>query len=255
MPEAPAEQDQPIDAPEAPETDQPDGAEESFTDSYNPSELPDDVRPHVEAAYKQLQSAYTQKTQSLAGERREAEQATQVINALRNPNPQIRAATLAQLGIDERAALEMFGYQVPEEEEDEDLGLDEVRDPRVDSLLQERAKEKADEELKDTFAGHVEALEEAEKRELSPGEHKALWRNVQGDLATNGTANVQEIWAEMKGLYSEREKALLDPKRNTPRPPGGGKPGSRTVDLSKESDEEFLQRTAAAADEARASAQ
>ncbi|HET7455389.1 MAG TPA: hypothetical protein VFJ76_07710 [Solirubrobacterales bacterium] len=253
MPEAPAEQEQPTTEPEAPETDQPEGEEESFTDSYNPNDVPEEARPQLEAAYKQLQSAYTQKTQGLAEERREAEQARAVVDALQNPNPQIRAATLARLGIDERTALEMFGYQPPEEGDDDFDDLAEVRDPRVDKLLQEREAEQASAQLEDDFAGAVEGIEKAEKRELSAKEHNTLWRIVQGDLAAHGTANVEQIWAEVKDQYSEREKALLDPKRTTPRPPGNGSSASRTVDLSKETSEERKERMADAVAAAQAS--
>jgi hypothetical protein len=250
MPEAPSTEDQPIEAPAPPENpDQPSGDQEpaSLAD-FDPSEIPENAdREWFENRIKGFQADYTKKTQGIAEERREAEQAQQVISALRNPNPQIRAATLAHLGIDERTALELFGYQL-EQEDDELADLDEIRDPRVDKLLQEWESEKANDELKDNFAAEVERLEGVEKRELSPKEQKALWRNVQGDLAAYGTANVEEIWSEMKELYSDREKALLDPKRTTARPPGNGGSGSRTVDLSKETPEERRERMASAAD-------
>jgi hypothetical protein len=254
MPEAPSLEDQPIndDAPDAPElSDQPSGDEDSLPE-FDYSGIPDDQRESVEGRIKGFQAKFTQAQQGLAEARRDAEQAQQVVTALRNP--QTAPDVLRQLGYSPEQVVQMMGYQLPEDEDDE-LDLDEVHDPRVDALLQEREQEKAQDRLLDDFAGHVEGIEQAEKRELSPGEQKILWRNVQGDLATNGTANVQEIWAELKAEYSDREKALLDPKRNTPRPPGGGKPGSRTVDLSKESDEDFVRRMANAVDEARASAQ
>lgn len=256
MPEAPAEQDQPIDALEAPETDQPEGAnEESFTDSYNPSELSDDVRPHVEAAYKQLQSAYTSKTQSLAEERREAEQAKQIMQALQNP--QVAPAVLANLGYDEKKLLEMYGYSVGDDEPADEPDLyDEVEGLKQWKAQQEQtAKQAAQEEaVTDYIAENIEAMEKKAQREFTTEEQQLLDAYARA-YAKNGVPDVEGAYNLLTGALKSREKALLDPKRNTPRPPGGGKPGSRTVDLSKESDEEFVNRMAQAVDAARASAQ
>jgi hypothetical protein len=255
---APAEQDQPIDAPEAPETDQPTGGdEESFTDSYNPDELPEEARGAYEEAYKRLQGAYTQKTQTLAEERREAETATQIINALRNPNPQLRAATLAHLGIDERAALEMYGYQAEEQEPDE-FTDPEDRIARLEQTLAQRQQaEQAQQQeaaVTDYIAEQIEALEGKVDREFEKEEQQFLDAYAR-QFARNGVPDVEGAYKLLDNIGKSREKAVLDPKRNVPRVPGNGKSASRTVDLSKESNEERKARMAEAVEQAAASAQ
>jgi hypothetical protein len=256
--EAPAEQDQPTSAPEAPETDQPTGGEESFTDSYNPSELPDEVRPHVEAAYKQLQSAYTSKTQSLAEERREAEQAQQIIAALKNP--QVAPAVLAQLGYDERKMLELYGYQPGEEESDEFADPDERIARLEQTLAQQQQAEQAQRQesaVTDYIAGEIEALEKKLGREFDEGEQKVLdaYARQFAKQTPDGrlVPDVEGAGQLLSGILSSHEKALLDPKRKAPRVPGNGGSGSRTVDLSTETKEERVARMAEAADAAIAS--
>lgn len=246
---APAEQDQPIDAPEAPETDQPTGGEEeSFTDSYNPSELPENVRPHVEAAYKQLQGAYTQKTQSLAAERREAEQAQRLIESLQDP--QIAPAALAQLGYDERKLLELYGYQVGDDEPDDDFD-EEFRDPRVDALLADRQAETRQGEVTRYVESEIEALAKKRGSEISDDEQAALDFIGQG-LSGKDVPDVQAADKFLEGVVKARVKEILKPKTPTRRP-GSGAPGSRTVDLSKETPEERLERLEHVADQARGS--
>lgn len=255
MPEAPAEQDQPtVDAPEAPKTDQPTGSEEeSFTDSYDPSELPEEARGAYEEAYKRLQGAYTKKTQSLAEERREAEQAQQVVQGLRNP--QVAPAILSQLGYTEKEILEMFGYQ-PEEDPTEEPDLYEEVQGLKQTLAQRDAAEKAaqqEEAVTDYIAEQIEAMEKEAGREFDPEEHQLLYTFAQANPDGQGLPDVKGGYGLLSGILSSREKALLDPKRATSRPPGNGKTASRTVDLSKETPEERRERMAEAAAAAQAS--
>ena len=254
MPEAPAEQEQPTTETEAPETDQPTVTEEeSFTDSYNPNEVPEEALPQLEAAYKQLQSAYTQKTQGLAEVRREAEQAQQLQDALRDP--QVAPMVLKQLGYTEKEILEMFGYQP---EEDDDLPPDETErlDRLEQSLSQREAAEQAaqqEEAVTDYIAEQIEALEKEAGREFDVEEHQLLDTFARANADQQGYPNVKGGYGLLSGILSNREKALLDPKRTTARPPGNGGSGSRTVDLSKETPEQRRERMANAVGASQAS--
>jgi DNA-directed RNA polymerase beta subunit len=253
MPEAPAEQEQPTTEAEAPETDQPTVEEESFTDSYNPNEVPEEARPQLEAAYKQLQSAYTQKTQGLAEVRREAEQAQQLQDALRNP--EVAPMVLKQLGYTEKEILEMFGYQP---EEDDDLPPDETErlDRLEQSLSQREAADQAaqqEEAVTDYIAEQIEALETEAGREFDAEEHQLLDTFARANADQQGYPNVKGGYGLLSGILSNREKALLDPKRTTQRRPGNGSSGSRTVDLSKETPEERRERMASAVGASQAS--
>src|SRR2546430_2455221 len=98
---APVEPDQPQVEPSAPaappETGQ--GAEPQpspFDEKFDPASLPDELRP----AYNQMRADYTQKTQSLADQRREAEQYQQIVGALTSDDPEMRTAALTALGYD-----------------------------------------------------------------------------------------------------------------------------------------------------------
>lgn len=240
---APAEQDQPIDAPEAPETDQPTGGEESFTDSYNPAELPDEARGAYEEAYKRLQGAYTQKTQSLAEERREAEQSRQMMAALQNP--QTRAAVLQQFGI------EMVDDEDELPDEEPDL-YDRLE--RVEGQLtqREQAEQQArqQEAVTDFVAEQIESLEKSEDREFDAKEHQLLDAYAKAFPTPEGYPNVKGAYELLTGIVSERQKAWVESKK-APRRPANGTPASQAADLSNP--ETRRQRMAEAAEAARAS--
>lgn len=88
----------------------PDG-DESFT-NFRIEDVPEEYREHVEKAYKQLRADYTRKTQSLAQERREAENAMAFIAALQSEDQ--RADALRQIADaygGEQALLDILGYE------------------------------------------------------------------------------------------------------------------------------------------------
>lgn len=231
--EAPAEQDQPV-TPEAPETDQPTEGEESFTDSYNPSELPEDVRPHVEAAYKQLQSDYTTKTQSLAEERREAEQAQAIIEGLQNP--ELAPLYLKQLGYDpnDPQFLGMLGYELADDEMDEDEYVDpEDRINRLESFLAEQENQRFQEQqmaqVEDLIA---EGIEKMEGDEPFDEDEIAIIRNyAETHPDPRGMPNVKGGVDLLRGIVSKKQQAWIDSKKS-PRAPGSGSNAKRQVDLS-----------------------
>jgi hypothetical protein len=245
MPEAPAEQDQPT-TPEAPETDQPTGGnEESFTDSYDPSELPEEARSAYEAAYKRLQGDYTKKTMSLAEERQEAEQAQQIINALANPESQ--ADVLKHFGIN----------LVDDSEDDEDLFDEADPNQRIDQLEQmlqgqqaEQQAIQASEQELGYIASEIEALENDRDEEFSAEEQQFLADIARANPAQNGAPDVKKAAQLLTGLYDQRQKAWIESKK-APRRPVGGTPASKAADLTNP--EERRRVMAEAADAARAS--
>lgn len=242
------------DGTEVPGNGQGQGAEEeSFIDSSDLNEIPEELRPQMEALQKEWQGKYTQKRQADKQEieeaRREAQQGKQLQEALQNP--QVAPAVLAQLGYSEKQILEMYGYQ-PEEEEE--LGFDDP-DERISRLEQtlaqrDQAEQSArfEEEVTDTIAGQIEQLEQKEDREFDPEEHQLLDTYARA-YAKNGVPDVEGAYKLLSGIVDSRQKQWIESKK-TPRPAGGGKAGSRTVDLSKETPEERKERMATAVSEA-----
>jgi len=238
-------EDQPTDAPEAPETDQPTGGdEESFTDSYNPNEVPEEARPQLEAAYKQLQSAYTQKTQSLAQERQEAKQAQEVVQALANPEtaPEV---------------LKFFGLELEQEEQEPEFPLDpEERIDQMESQFQQWQQQQAEAmqaaQQEDELISQIESLEEKAGREFNEKEIKLLSGQINEPQALHDL--LEEISGERQKQW---EEDFRKGKTRTPRAPGSGTPASKAVDLSKLSGRELReaqdQLAAEAAEEAMAS--
>jgi hypothetical protein len=243
---------------ETPEAGQGEGGEgESFIDSFNLDDVPEDARPHVEALQKEWKANYTQKRQADKQEvteaRREAEQAQQLQDALRNP--EVAPMVLKQLGYTEKEILEMFGYQP---EEDDDLQPDETE--RLDRLEQSLSKREAadqaaqqEEAVTDYIAEQIEALETEAGREFDAEEHQLLDTFARANADQQGYPNVKGGYGLLSGILSNREKALLDPKRTTQRPPGNGSSASRTVDLSKETPEQRRERMADAVSASQAS--
>lgn len=137
----------------APAQDQPDVVEaptptvepDSFS-KFNLAEVPEEHRPFVEQAYKQLQGDYTRKTQKLATEGR-------LLDSLQNEATRGEALQkLTEMVGGEQALLAALGYDVNEEGEDNpEFGYDEPdeQDP-LDALRAE-----------------VEALKQARQQELS----------------------------------------------------------------------------------------
>jgi len=162
---------------------------------------------------------------------------------------------LKQLGYTEKEILEMFGYQ-PEEDPDEEPDLYEEVQGLKQSLSQREAAERAaqqEEAVTDYIAEQIEALEKEAGREFDAEEHQLLDTFARANADQQGYPNVKGGYGLLSGILSNREKALLDPKRTTARPPGNGGSGSRTVDLSKETPEQRRERMAEAVGSSQAS--
>lgn len=155
-------QDQPT--PEAPPTDGTSAGtgpnlEQAFEENFDPSTLPDELAP----AYKQLQAAWTRKTQSLAEQRKEAENAQRFLEALQSEEHRPTALkNLAESLGGEEAILAALGYDVddPELEDDPEFDLDDPAQAALARVQQLEAKLAERETAEQTKAR--EAAEQAE---------------------------------------------------------------------------------------------
>lgn len=211
--EAPENQDQPINetAPDAinSQTDQA-SAEESFTDSYNPDELPEEARAAYDSAYKRLQADYTRKTQEVSEQRREAEQAQQLVSALRNPTTQAQA--LSMLGLElEGEGDDEYGYKDPDERID-----------KLEQMLQERERETQESKQMEAEANHIDSelgrLSKADGRDLENNEVELIVSYALANRLGDGTPNVEAGYRQLQALYSEAQKRHIESKRNAPAP-------------------------------------
>lgn len=233
--EAPAvEQDQPT-TPEAPETDQPTGdPEESFTDAFNPNDLPEEVRPVYEEAYKRLQGDYSRKTAEISQERQEAQEYRDFITAIQN-DPAARDAWLQQ----------EFGYEFEDEgAEEEYLDPEDELRARVEQLeghlTQQQQSELAarqEDETTEFVAEEIEALEKSQGDdfEFSPQELAFISTYAHTHPQQNGAPDVKGAGAALNGMLDQRKQQWVESKKS-PRRISQGAPGQKTV-IPKDRDE------------------
>lgn len=242
---APAnEQDQPQseNAPQ-PSEETPKAAEDqaqdsSFTESYNPDELPEEARAAYESAYKRLQADYTRKTQEASQQRREAEQAMQFVSALRNPTTQAQA-------------LEALGLELDGGEDDDDLYDD--PDERLDRLEQaiaqrdEQAQQQATMEQEAGFIDdELQRLAGSEGRDLDDREVEVIVSYALSNRLDDGTPNVEAGFRALSALYADSQKRYLESKKNAP-VPGLGTAADKRHDLNSEAGRKAAMAEVAAA--------
>lgn len=213
MPDAPApaeEQDQ-LTTPEAPDTeDQPSGNEDSFTESYNPNAVPEEARPQLEAAYKQLQADYTRKTQEVAGTAQEAQELREFAEAMQDPAT--RDAILEQ----------QFGYQFDDGEPEEFLDPEDELRARLDQVegsltqqQQEYFQEQQTAEAMDQIAEGIEALENSWGDDFE-FKGKTL-KAVQAYAEVHGPGAIPEIGEAMREIASEDKQNWIKSKKTSRR--------------------------------------
>jgi hypothetical protein len=234
--DGPSLEDQPNQpAPDAPQQEAPEAGpgtseppelnpEDYFSDKFDPALLPDELRP----AYKQMQGAFTKKTQSLSQEKQRA-----VEEALTDPDFQ-------------RRAFEAWGLV---EEEEDDLYQDnlEAIPPAVlnrlealekrDQEFQARAREEA---LNSYVNDQIDALEDSTGREFSKAQAEAL-----GNLALSrppGPEGMPDISGAYEFLFTDvlgdEKKRWTGKKKGSPKPGGPGSAADKQPNLG--SDEERI---------------
>ena len=228
-PEAPAvEPDQPT-TPEAPNTeDQPSGEQESFTDAYDPNSVPEEARPALEAAYKQLQADYTRKRQEESGTVQEAQELREFAEAMQDPATR------------DRILEQEFGYQFEDngEWEDEYVDPEEELKARIDQLeghlTQQQQAELAaaqEEETTEFVAEEIEALEKSQGDgfEFSPKELAFISTYAHTHPQPNGAPDVKGAGAALTEMLDQRKQQWVESKKS-PRRISQGSPASKTVE-------------------------
>lgn len=179
-PETPPEGNPEPETPAAPEQASGETGQQSaefFSETFDPASLDDALKP----AYKQMRDAFSQKTQSLAEQRREAQEALELQAALRDPDKQAEA--LARLGFD-------F------EGEDDDPQYDD--DDPVSQLAREF------QEFREAYNQERQTAEQtAQQQALEQAEHAYIVDGLQ-TLQTKTGREFSEEELDTIGLLSER---------------------------------------------------
>src|ERR1700759_4131038 len=227
VPEAPAvEPDQP-DATETPIEDQSTGSqEESFTDAFKPADLPEEVRPVYEEAYKRLQGDYSRKTAEISQERQEAQELREFAEAMQDPAT--RDAILEQ----------QFGYQFEDEGEEEFLDPEDELRNRVEQLeghlTQQQQAELASQqenEVTEYVAEEIEALEKSQGKdfEFSPEELAFISTYAHTHPSPNGAPDLRGANDALNKSLDQRKQGWIESKKS-PRRISQGTAASKTAE-------------------------
>jgi hypothetical protein len=206
------------DAPAAPEVESGQASEqpEYFDEKFDPASLPDELK----GAYKQMRDAFSSKTQTLAEQRREAQEALELQQALRDPdsNPELL----------ERYGLLVEGDEEPEFEQYDDPT--EALEQRIAQLEAERQTEhqtREQAELEEAEIAYVnqglsDLMKTTGRDDFSPeeiqliGDLSRLRRDPEGLPDVQGAYNA--IYAEALG----KERSRWVGQKNSPQAPAGG---------------------------------
>jgi hypothetical protein len=200
---------------EVPEMGQTEEAQESFTD-FDPEQIPEDARPHVEALQKQWQANYTKtrqaETQAIAQERQEAQEYRDFITAIQN-DPAARDAWLQQ----------EFGYEFEDDGAEEFLDPEEELAARVEQLeghlTQQQQAELASQqesEITEFVAEEIEGLEKAQGKdfEFSPEELAFISTYAHTHPQPNGTPDVKGANDALSNILDKRQEQWIASKKS-----------------------------------------
>ncbi len=246
-------EDQPGDAPDTGTEeggDQPGGDEaEAFTDAYNPDELPDEVRPVYEAAYKRLQSDYTKKRQTDAEQVREAQAAQRIVEGLQDPQTA-------------PAILQAIGVPLGEEDDEFDLSEFEETDPneRITALEQQLAQrdelsqQQAAVQAENQYVGEqIAALEDELDVEFTDDEIGLLYIYADEHRDEQNAPDVKAAHKVLDNIATVAQQRLVKGKLKAPRRVGQGAAADRKVE--RKDPKQRLKAMEEAADAVRASAE
>jgi hypothetical protein len=227
---APEDSGQATETTEAPETGQATEAQESFTD-FDPSQIPEEARPHVEALQKEWQANYTKtrqaETQQIAQERQEAQELRAFAEAMQDPAT--REAILQQ----------QYGYQFEDEgAEEEYLDPEEELRAEVEGLkgylTQQQQAELASQqenEVTEYVAEEIEALEKSQGKdfEFSPEELAFISTYAHTHPSPNGAPDVRGANDALNKILDQRKQGWIESKKS-PRRISQGTPASKTAE-------------------------
>jgi len=221
--DAPEDLGQATEADEAPETGQATEAQESFTD-FDPEQVPEDARPHVEALQKQWQANYTKtrqaETQAIAQERQEAQEYRDFVTALQN-DPAARDTWLKQ----------EFGYEFEDDTEPEFLDPEDELRARLENVegalthqQQEEVQAQQSAQATDEIAEGIESLEKSFGNGFE-FEGKTL-KAISSYAEVHGPEAIPEIGETFKGFVDE----WIASKKGGPRRISQGSPAKKAFD-------------------------
>ena len=205
---------------EAPEQEAPD-TDEFY--EFDVSSVPEDAdREWLAKRHREMQAAFTKKTQTVAEQRREAEQALEALN-----DPEQRLALL-------RA----WGYDL-EDPSDDDEEFEEYEEPTAEDFrstkewqefqqFQQRLQEAAQQEQEETeFRSAVSELETREGREIDDTEWELLWNLSQAGVPVDaGFDRISQL--------RKAERVAHTKSKQAPQVPKAGKSATQVPDLSDE---------------------
>ena len=263
QPTADVAQDQPTH--EAPPTDGTSAGtgpnlEEAFSENFDPSTLPDELQ----SAYKQMQGAFTKKTQTLAEQRKEAENAQRFLQALQSEEhrPLALKNLAEQLG-GEEAILAALGYDVDDPDLTDEPGLDYDPDDPVQVALakveqleaklaeretaeQQAAREAAEQAEMDAIDAHIgdqlKALDgydqfgTSDGQDPSPEEQAIVAIALAGlPAGEDGMPQIREAAALFEKAYESRFKRWSSTK-DAPHVSPVGQAASQVPDLDNDNE-------------------
>lgn len=215
-PNAAPVQEQPTEATGAPSTGEATSTPEFFNENFDPSTLSDELAP----AYKQMQGAFTKKTQELAVQRKEAESAQALIRDLGNDETRPQALQWIAENYGEQAVLEALGYATDEEPSEDNA--DEFRDPRVDELLAQQEQERTQREEAEWLSKVEKSVDQQFESVKSPlgsdlSEIEKQWITsyaIAGlEPGADGAPQVAEAGKVLQSLYDHWQQGYVESKR------------------------------------------
>lgn len=205
----------------------------------NPDELPEEIQP----VYKNLQADYTRKSQEVAEQRKEAEEALRFYDAVRNPETLDSVLQQIADAYGPDAVLDALGYAVDDEPEPANAD-DPVASLRgeLDALKgqltqqQEKAQEEA---LLAQIESNVE--EQFSALDLSEKEQEIVLAHAltAGYVTSEGFPDVRKAFEDFSSVLTDRQKKYVEGKR-APRQPTSGAAGTEAFDFSNEDERRRL---------------
>lgn len=218
---------------------------EADLESFDLSQVPDDAdREWFESQVKNLRSDYTRKTQTLAEQRKQVQQVQEIIEAVRDPQHPKYAE-----------AMEYLGLELADDDDDpDDFDADDPvakLEREVAELRRERQQEQMTaqqqaqaEALENTLVERIDEVQNAEGREFSEPELKFILNYKAGD---DGLPDVRAGVEGLKEYLKAQRQDWANSKKNPPRGPGAGVPGSRELDITDSAKRQAVAEEVAAA--------
>lgn len=224
------DQSQPSQAPSQ-ETSATQTAEpEYFSENFDPSTLDESLQP----AYKQMQGAWTKKTQELAEQRKQHESQVALASALQSDDPSERQHAVKWLNenglLTDELLSEALGYQFEQDEETEQSdeetgGLDPQLEQRLSFLEaqeQQRLQELQAAELDQRFQTESAGIEKELGIELSEEDWTPIVEHALAvATATNQEPDLKAAFDRFHGFHTAAQKSWASSKETTHTAAGG----------------------------------